>query len=178
MASWACPPRTQRKAAYFICPPRQVDFVKVLDFGLVKHRVDRDEDAALTRDNTVSGTPAFMSPEQIPGQEIDGRTDVYALGCVMYWLLTGDYPFQAKNVMETLAMHLNVPPAAPSTSAEQPVPAELDRIVLSCMDKKAASRPQNMDSRAEMLSTSEAGHPWTRELAWEWWEQRLPDLCE
>jgi serine/threonine-protein kinase len=155
---------------------RRFDFVKVLDFGLVKSREKADEDVRLTGENTVSGTPAFMAPEQILGREVDGRTDIYALGCVAYWLLTGGYPFRGKNAMETLAMHLEAAPPAPSVRAEQPVSPELDRVVLSCLEKRADSRPQDTDRLVDVLSACDVGEPWTEERAKRWWRQYLPDL--
>jgi len=93
----------------------------------------------------------------------------------MYWLLTGSYPFLGKNAMETLVMHLEAEPPAPSASTEQTVPPELDRIVLSCLEKDPASRPLNIDRLMEVLTSCATGAPWTEARAREWWGLHLPD---
>jgi serine/threonine-protein kinase len=169
--------RDIKPANLYLCRyGRHADYVKVLDFGLVKAREDGNDDLRLTARNTLSGTPAFMAPEQILGHEVDGRADIYALGCVMYWLLTGSCPFRGSTAMETVVMHVEAAPQAPSARAEQPIPADLERIVLSCLEKKPAPRPPSVDALAEMLLNCDVLEPWTEERARKWWAQHLPDL--
>jgi tRNA A-37 threonylcarbamoyl transferase component Bud32 len=163
----------------FVCRyGRRADFVKVLDLGLVKQHGDGvlDEDAKLTADDTVSGTPAFLAPEQVVGAEIDGRTDIYALGCVLYWMLTGAFVFEGRSAMDTMLRHVQNTPTPPSARAEQPIPAALDELTLACLAKSPADRPHDIDVLAEWLGSIDAGEPWTAERATEWWGRHLPEL--
>src|SRR5204863_9868566 len=98
------------------------DVVKVLDFGLVARTLKPD--AHLTGDNLIVGTPKYISPEQVAGWHIDGRADVYALGAVGYWLLTGTPPFLSEQTGELLADHLKTPVEAPSKRLGQPIPEQ------------------------------------------------------
>lgn len=156
---------------------RSVDFVKLLDFGLVKMPEKASEsDLQLTAQGTVGGTPAFIAPEQALGDAVDARTDVYQVGCVAYWMLTGQYVFQADTAMKTMILHVEEPPEPPSRRAEQSVPEDLDRAVLACLEKKPAKRPQTVDELSELLGQCRAGEPWTEEHGRRWWEKHLPDL--
>ena len=99
---------------------------------------------ALTRENAVQGTPAFIAPEQALGEStLDGRADIYATGCVAYWLLTGQLVFTAETPMGLLMHHVHTPPVPPSARTELPIPPALDRLVLSCLAKDPADRPQS-----------------------------------
>jgi serine/threonine-protein kinase len=163
----------------FVCRyGRRADFVKVLDLGLVKQHGDGvlDGDAKLTADDAVSGTPAFLAPEQVMGAEIDGRTDIYALGCVLYWTLTGAFVFEGKSAMDTMLRHVQDAPTPPSARAEQAVPAALDELTLACLAKPPADRPHDIDVLAARLAAIDAGEPWTAERAAEWWDRHLPEL--
>ncbi len=155
---------------------REVDFVKVLDFGLVKRGGSDDRlGEQLTQDQMAGGTPAFMSPEQALGEtEVDGRSDLYALGCVAYWLLTGTPVFKGRTVMETLVMHVNAEPEPPSRRAPEPLPAELDALVLACLAKDPADRPQTADELARRLTEVPLASRWTPERAREWWDRHRP----
>jgi serine/threonine-protein kinase len=157
---------------------RRVDFVKVLDFGLVKQHGDGvlDEDVKLSAENTVSGTPAFLAPEQVVGGEVDGRTDIYALGCVLYWMLTGSYVFRGRSAMDTMMQHVQGNPEPPSARAEQVIPTVLDELVLTCLAKAPADRPQDVDLLAEQLGSIEWGESWTEGRATQWWTRHLPEL--
>jgi eukaryotic-like serine/threonine-protein kinase len=151
------------------------DFVKVLDFGIVKMRHDATgREGALTRETVIRGTPAFMAPEQALGEEkIDGRADIYSLGCVAYWLLTGQLVFSADTQSAILLHHIKTPPSAPSTRTELPVPDALDRVVLSCLAKNPSDRPQTARDLAQHLS--EIGvSAWTEERQREWWKRHQP----
>jgi len=168
--------RDIKPANIYVCRyGRRLDFVKVLDFGLVKFRDSDDEgNVKLTSDDRVSGTPAFIAPEQAMGEDVDARTDIYQLGCVAFWLLTGTYVFRATSAMATMMMHVQAVPDAPSSRAEQPIPEALDRLVLSCLEKDPAQRPQSVDQLAQMLGACDVGEPWTEASARRWWERNLP----
>ena len=155
--------RDVKPANIYVCRyARQVDFVKVLDFGLVKlHRHEESRDIKLTIDHSVGGTPAFIAPEQVAGEEVDGRTDIYSLGCVAYWMLTGTYVFEGESALQTMVMHVREIPPPPSSRTEQPLPPELDRIVLACLEKDRARRPRTVDELAGMLAACDTGEPWT-----------------
>src|SRR5207249_4257263 len=138
--------RDIKPANIFLCRNGEdYDFVKVLDFGLVKGLDDAvDPKAQLTRENTIHGTPAFMAPEQALGRsDLDGRVDIYALGCVAYWLLTGQLVFDAETPMALLLHHASTPPTPPSARTELSIPAALDQLILSCLAKDPAERPQS-----------------------------------
>ncbi|HEY7637740.1 MAG TPA: serine/threonine-protein kinase [Gemmatimonadales bacterium] len=153
---------------------REVDFIKVLDFGLVKQgRMPEDGGDKLTAgDMTVGGTPAFMSPEQALGEDqVDGRSDLYAVGCVGYWLLTGTLVFKGSTPMETIVMHVHKEPETPSGRSGLPIPAELESIVLACLAKDPAARPQTADELDARLGSVRLEKEWTVERAREWWDR-------
>jgi len=154
---------------------RDMDFVKVLDFGMVKPTKTLAEDAVkLTADHATGGTPAFMSPEQaIGGEEIDGRSDIYAVGCVGYWLLTGAYVFEAKTPIEMLMHHVNEEPTPPSRRSEIKIPPELDALILTCLSKKPSDRPQTGDELRSALDAIPLTAPWTRARARKWWDSHV-----
>jgi eukaryotic-like serine/threonine-protein kinase len=155
---------------------RQVDFVKVLDFGLVKRvRVFADDETQLqlTASHVVSGTPAFMAPEQVlGGAETDARTDLYAVGCAAFWLLTGRTVFEGSTPMDVLMQHVRKEPPPPSRYSEQPVPAALDAVILRCLAKSPDERPQSADELAEALTAACDPGSWTPVRASEWWKLR------
>jgi len=168
--------RDVKPANVYVCRHgRKDDFVKVLDFGLVKsERNGDDDDVDLTAEGTVSGTPAFVSPEQVLGERTDGRTDIYSLGCTAYWALTGSYVFQGKTAMATVMMHVNSQPSPPSSCGVQPIPSELDDIIMACLQKEPENRPQSADELTAMLSASGIGNAWTNDKARTWWEANAP----
>jgi serine/threonine-protein kinase len=168
--------RDIKPANIYVCRyGRRVDHVKVLDFGLVKFRDrDGDGDLELTADGRVSGTPAFIAPEQVMSQDVDARTDIYQLGCVTFWLLTGTHVFRAGTAMGAMMMHVQAAPEAPSSRAEQSIPEALDRLVLSCLEKDPARRPQSIDQLAERLGACDVGETWTEDRARKWWEIHVP----
>jgi hypothetical protein len=152
-----------------------VDYVKVLDFGLVKNDPNvAPKQARLTAVDMISGTPAFMSPEMInDGDAVGPAADVYALGCVAYWLLTGKYVFEAPNTTAMLLRHLQTPPPAPSASAPHPVPPEIDRLVLACLAKDPAARPPNAVELGRLLGECGATSEWNEDMAQEWWSRHM-----
>jgi serine/threonine-protein kinase len=155
---------------------RKADFVKVLDFGLVKHGREEDgRDVKLTAEDTISGTPGYMAPEQVLGTSpVDARTDIYAVGCVAYWLVTGQLVFRGGTVMETLMQHAQAPPIPPSQRTELTIPASLEETILSCLEKNPDKRPQSADELIRRLGACKAEAPWAEARAFEWWEKHVP----
>ena len=169
--------RDIKPANIFLCHyGEDYDFVKVLDFGLVKALDARASgDPALTRENAVHGTPAFMAPEQALGEaSIDSRADIYATGCVAYWLITGQQVFTAETTMGILVQHARAEPAAPSTRTELPIPPALEGLVLACLAKDPAARPQSARELSQRLAEVECADPWSEERAREWWSRHQP----
>ena len=169
--------RDIKPANIFLCRyGEDCDFVKVLDFGLVK-AFDEPTEAgpALTRENMVHGTPAFIAPEQAMGRpDVDARVDIYATGCVAYWLLTGQLVFTADTPMGYLVHHIHTPPRPPSTLAELPIPPALDSLILSCLAKDPAQRPQSARELSRRLGEIVPSSTWTEERAREWWDRHQP----
>ncbi len=136
--------RDVKPANIYVCRMGlEYDFVKVLDFGLVKVNTRQSVRETLTTlDHRTSGTPAYMAPEVILGEaEVDRRADVYALGCVAYFLLTGQLVFEADTPMKMLMQHVHAKPMPPSLRTELPIPRELDEFVLSCLEKDPEQAP-------------------------------------
>jgi eukaryotic-like serine/threonine-protein kinase len=154
------------------------DFVKVLDFGLVKVRDHRDVgQTLLTADHGTTGTPAYMAPEVILGEaDVDRRADVYALGCVAYYMLTGQLVFEADTPMKMLVQHVQSQPVPPSQRTELKIPRELDQLVLSCLEKNPANRPRDAEELFALACCCRSGDEWEANQAREWWEQHLPEF--
>jgi serine/threonine-protein kinase len=169
--------RDIKPANIFLCKyGEEYDFTKVLDFGLVK-AFDEPSDGGtgLTRENAVQGTPAFIAPEQALGRPtLDGRVDIYTTGCVAYWLLTGQLVFEADTGMGLLMHHVHTQPVPPSSRSELPIPPALDSIVLSCLAKDPADRPQSARELSSLLNEVEGTGGWTQERAREWWTTHRP----
>ena len=154
-----------------------VDYVKVLDFGLVKAREDRGRgEPLLTAPDATAGTPAYMAPEIIRGDgQVDHRVDIYALGCVAYWLLTGRLVFEAPNALQLMFQHAQNPPLPPSKRVELEIPPGLDAVVLACLAKRPEDRPASAAELAHQLTDAVNGHAWTEEQALTWWELHHPE---
>ncbi len=169
--------RDIKPANIFLCRyGEEYDFVKVLDFGIVGQVRTPEEGGTLhTGDNALHGTPAFMAPEQAMGIEVDGRADIYAVGCVACWLLTGQFVFAAETPVGLLLQHAQAPPAPPSARTQLPIPPALDDLVLSCLAKEPADRPQSARELSLRLAEVEGGSAWTEDRARAWWAaHRLP----
>jgi serine/threonine-protein kinase len=168
--------RDIKPANIFLCRyGEEYDFVKVLDFGIVKAASGAADAApAHTRDNAVHGTPAFIAPEQAMGTGIDGRADIYATGCVAYWLLTGQFVFTADTPMGFLLQHAQTPPDPPSSRTDLPIPAALDDLVLSCLAKDPANRPQSARELSRRLAEVDGATAWTQDRARDWWATHQP----
>ena len=159
----------------------EYDFAKVLDFGLVKiqaaSRRGRETETLSTRENTTPGTPAYMAPEVILGDaEVDRRADVYSLGCVTYFLLTGELVFEADTSMKMLMQHLHAQPMPPSERTELSVPRELDELVLACLQKDPRHRPQDAGELYQMACHVRIRDEWNSDEAKRWWRAHLPQL--
>jgi len=158
----------------FICRlGKCADFVKLVDFGLVKDLAGPTQ-TGLTTTGT-SGTPAFMAPEQVRGGEIDERTDIYGLGSVAYFLLTGTVVFNKPNVMAMALAQLTDGPEPPSKRSELPIPHSLERVVMSCLEKRPDDRPQSVAELRAMLDGCADVTPWTEADANHWWALHRPE---
>jgi serine/threonine-protein kinase len=154
------------------------DFVKVLDFGLVKFGDQASmRHAMLTSDHITSGTPAYMAPEAILGDVgIDRRADVYALGCVAYWMVTGQLVFEADTPMKVFVEHLQSTPIPPSQRTELPIPRELEALIMQCLEKDPRKRPQDAAELFQLSCGCRTCDPWNNEAARQWWELHLSEL--
>ncbi len=151
------------------------DFVKVLDFGLVKRAPGSErKDSHLTVDGVVAGSPAFMAPELIKGAAPkDERVDIYSAGCVAYWLLTGQLVFEGDTPIQIIAAHLDQQPDPPTSRSELEIPAELERIVMACLEKSPDKRPQSVETLSGQLAACPV-EPWTEGSAEGWWQTHHP----
>jgi len=170
--------RDIKPANIYLCRyGEEYDFVKVLDFGIVRAiQQAADTRAIATGDNALQGTPAFISPEQALGADVDGRADIYATGCLAYWLLTGQLVFTANSAIGMLVQHAETPPTPPSVRTEQPIPRALDDLVLSCLAKDPAHRPQSARELSLRLAELDGASAWTQDRAREWWSTHQPAL--
>jgi eukaryotic-like serine/threonine-protein kinase len=169
--------RDVKPANMFVCQlGLDVDFVKVLDFGLVKRRGPQAPgEEALTVSGAFTGTPAYMPPEIALGTEpIDGRADIYALGCVAYWLLTGKRVFESSSAMQMVVDHIRTPAVPPSRRGGPPIPPALEEIVLRCLEKDPASRPASAAGLSLELKALDLEAQWTEERAQAWWRAHPP----
>jgi len=153
---------------------RGADVVKLLDFGLVKDVRPDTGDARLTRSDVLTGTPAFMSPEQIMGGgKLDARSDIYGLGCLAFLLLTGHPPFGDRPALAAVAAHLHEPPVPPSRERPGTSP-QLDAAVLRCLAKAREDRFPDAASLDRALAACPEAGGWTEADAAAWWAQHVP----
>jgi serine/threonine-protein kinase len=151
----------------------QPDFAKVLDFGLVKEVSSRSVGDSMSTipGQLALGTPGYMAPEMALGELIDGRTDIYALGCVAYFLLTGEMVFEAETTVQMIAKHLQTAPVPPSQRTERPVPPEMERLIMKCLAKNPKDRPQSAARFAQALEFIPSDS-WTDDQARCWWDTK------
>jgi serine/threonine protein kinase len=153
------------------------DFVKVLDFGLVRFSARSTGVTFVPSNPVTSGTPAYMAPEAILGESpVDARADVYSIGCLAYWMLTGQLVFKADSPMKMLIAHVEQTPMPPSHRTELPIPGALEQIVLACLDKDPDRRPQSAQVLWQSLLDCRNHETWTPEISRRWWEGHLPEL--
>jgi len=144
------------------------DFVKVVDFGLVK---DLGSDVQVTLAGGISGTPAYLAPECLvdPGV-VDARADLYALGATAYFLITGSDVFQGRTVVDVLSQHIHAEPEPPASRLGQPIDPRFEALVLECLEKDPAKRPQTALEIRERLRALLPDTSWSEERAAEWWK--------
>ncbi|HEX6081215.1 MAG TPA: serine/threonine-protein kinase [Methylomirabilota bacterium] len=167
--------RDIKPANVFLCRyGEEFDFVKVLDFGIVRAARGAAETSVVeTHEERIEGTPAFMAPEQAMGGPVDRRADIYATGCLAYWLLTGGLVFTAENPIALLMRHAHAPPEPPSSRGPGPIPRALDDLVLACLAKDPDQRPQSARELALRLAEVDGLEEWTQQRAREWWAERM-----
>jgi serine/threonine-protein kinase len=152
----------------------QHDFAKVLDFGLVKTKL-REDESLMTMDGAATGTPAYMAPEvALGGTKVDGRTDIYGLGCVAYFMLTGTLVFNENTPTATALAHVQKTPVPPSERTELPIPAGLEAVILQCLEKDPENRPRSAQDLARKLEALSDVPRFFRDMAATWWETNLP----
>jgi serine/threonine-protein kinase len=166
--------RDVKPANVFTCElGGDVDFVKVLDFGLVLDRHPTAEE--LEDERRFVGTPAIMAPEMVRFQApVDRRADLYAVGCVAYWLLTAKRVFEAETRHDMLVMHAHQRPVTPSVRVGKKLHAELEAVIMRCLEKNPDRRPQTARELREQLDSLSFEHPWTDERAALWWKRHRP----
>jgi serine/threonine-protein kinase len=155
----------------FICPRGGIhDVAKLLDFGLVQDLGLGRLNDRLTMQGTIVGSPTFMSPEQASGKpNLDVRSDIYSLGGVAYFLLTGQQPFVRETTMQTLLAHAH-DPVVPTSRLRPDVPDDLDRVVLRCLEKDPSKRYPDVESLDQDLAACRCAGCWTESQAAAWWE--------
>ena len=157
------------------------DFVKVLDFGLVAFRspeASQDDENKLTKPGSLTGTPAFLAPEQAKDLVIDSRADIYALACVAYWLLSARYVFERNGALATALAHLTDTPPALSELSPFSIPAELDALLLRCLEKEAEDRPASALEFAEALKAIGGPKDMDADAVRRWWTENEPGLVK
>ena len=165
--------RDVKPANIFLCQRAfEYDFVKVLDFGLVRKHSTVDPSAPadnLSKMGMVMGTPAYIAPEVIQGEPADARSDIYAVGCVAYWLLTGEKVFDSPTLAALLVAHASQEPVPPSQRVGAEISAGLETLVLDCLVKDPENRIQGAGEIVTRLTGMEFEDPWTQDRAERWW---------
>ena len=146
------------------------DVAKVVDFGLVK---ELNAITDVTGDNQVEGTPHYFAPETLSSpDDVGPRTDLYSLGCVGYFLLTGQTVFEGRTAVEVCGHHLHSRPVPPQERTDRPVPPTLSAILMTCLAKAPPDRPASALALVDLLDTCTDVSPWTHEMGREWWAVR------
>jgi serine/threonine-protein kinase len=160
--------RDIKPANIYLCRRGDIpDFVKVLDFGLVRE-INSGASVSYSNVNVLVGTPLYLSPEAIlMPDRMDARADIYGLGCVAYFLLTGTTVFTGQSVVELCAHHLHTPPTPPSD--RHPVPDDLERVILTCLAKDRDARPESARALSEELQRCRDAQSWRGSEAEAWW---------
>jgi len=149
------------------------DVAKIVDFGLVKDIEANTEGAELTNPEIVTGTPLYMPPESItdPGT-VDRRADLYSLGCVAYYLLTGTHLFEGNTLVEICSQHLHAVVEPPSARLGAQLPDDLEQLVLACLAKSRDDRPVDAVELLQRLQACEVSGRWDQAQARAWWSER------
>jgi len=125
----------------------------------------------------VAGTPAYMAPESaLNARDADARADLYAVGAIAYWLVTGSLVFEGLTDYDTLLEHVNTVPVPPSQRSETAIPAELEQIIMACLEKDPLKRPQSAAELTARLKALPASAAWTPERAEHWWLAHRPPV--
>lgn len=163
----------------FLCRLGQnYDFTKVLDFGLVKSLMPSGATTLMTMDGQATGTPAYMAPEvAMGGDKVDQRADIYGLGCVAYFLLTGQLVFNEPTPTALALAHVQKTPVPPSERVETTIPASLEQLILRCLAKDPEQRPRSAQDLARAIETATDIPVWNREDATRWWSRHLPETA-
>jgi hypothetical protein len=167
--------RDVKPANVFLCRHgTDLDFVKLLDFGLVRERQQGEQaEAEAAAGAKLSGTPAFLAPETLTGSgAVDGRADLYGLGCVAYWLLTGRLVFERVSSLELAAAHATAAPVPIQQRATRPIPEGLAALIMQCLEKEPHRRPPTARHLADALGELGLASLWTEERRAEWWNAR------
>jgi DNA-binding NtrC family response regulator len=155
----------------------EFDYLKVLDFGVVKEQQSSQDATMLSNQGMVQGTPAFMPPEIVMGEaRIDGRADLYSLACTAYWALTAHTIFDATTPAQMLLQHVQARPIPPSKRSELSIPKQLEAILMMCLEKDPGKRPASALQLDDELAQVRCEAAWTNERAREWWETHAPEL--
>ncbi len=176
--------RDLKPSNLFVCGQGQhPDFVKLLDFGLAKLLDSSQEFGAppslvASSRGAIAGTPAFMSPEQVLGDAIDTRSDVYLLGCVAYFLLSGDDVFASSSSTTLMYHHVNTKPLPLRLRAPSRLPGCLNQLVMQCLEKRPELRPSSVAAIARSLRQIPLENPWTRERASAWWSEHRDAMAK
>jgi serine/threonine protein kinase len=153
----------------------QYDFVKVLDFGLAK-LAGEEREGNLTSTDVVAGTPLYVSPEAITQPErLDARADVYGIGAVGYFLLTGTPVFTGSSATDICLQHVRTTPEPPSARTGQPISPALEALLLRCLAKTPPQRPSDAAELLALLEACSVSGSWTAADAAQWWKARQPD---
>jgi serine/threonine-protein kinase len=145
------------------------DVAKLLDFGLAKPTLENRIEPALTMAGTVTGSPLFMSPEQASGDDsVDARSDIYSLGAVMYYMLTGQPPFISDNPLKVMIAHASQE-VTPPREINPEIPIELEEVVMRCLEKDPEHRYQDVAELQQALREIVFGEAWSSDLAADWW---------
>jgi hypothetical protein len=149
------------------------DHLKLLDFGLVQEVQSQSD--KLTAEGTLAGTPAYMAPEMVVGPGgVDRRSDIYALGCVAYWLCTGTLVFETESGRAQMVEHVKTVPTPPSTRTELPIPPAIDAIVMRCLEKKPGDRFDSAAALSAALRDVPLSARWDTRRADAWWANWTP----
>jgi eukaryotic-like serine/threonine-protein kinase len=153
------------------------DVAKVVDFGLVKElETTSGSQTRSLEANLLVGTPLYLSPEAISTPDrVDARSDLYALGAVGYFLITGQPLFEGRTIMELCAHHLHTTPISPSQRLGRPVDRQLEAVLLACLEKDPANRPPTALAVHDALALSDAASEWSADDARRWWASYRPD---
>ena len=169
--------RDVKPSNLFICKVGlSYDVLKVLDFGLVTRAgSEKARDLRLEGSEGLAGTPAYMAPEQVLADtSIEERADIYALGCVGYWLLSGNTVFDIDRPPVMAVAHVKAPPMPLSRRSEIAGPGDLEALIMRCLQKDPAGRPQSAEQLADELAKCRDSAGWLPPHARDWWQRHRP----